>query len=189
MSIALLIRSLNDYKNIHSEDAISTWAVIDWIEKHGDFAFVKENLEWHITGSMFIVNREMTKVLLMLHKKFGRWQQFGGHCDGETDVRSVAIREFHEESGVIDAIEVMPEIFHVAVHEVPLDAKGRPPHKHFDLLYLWIVSEDVALSHQESEVDGIAWFDLESALTVNDEDLMHRLIEKIHNFKTSLWND
>jgi 8-oxo-dGTP pyrophosphatase MutT (NUDIX family) len=72
---------------------------------------------------MFIVNPEMTKVLLMLHKKFGRWQQFGGHCDGETDVRSVAIREFHEESGVEESIEVIPGIFHVGVHDVPLDAK------------------------------------------------------------------
>ena len=72
---------------------------------------------------MFIVNREMTKVLLMLHKKFGRWQHFGGHCDGETDVRSVAIREFHEESGVEESIEVIPGIFHVGIHDVSLDAK------------------------------------------------------------------
>lgn len=189
MSIAKLISSLKDHKNLENEDAISTWAVIDWIEKHGDFAFVKENLEWHITGSMFIVNPEMSKVLLMLHKKFGRWQQFGGHCDGETDVRSVAIREFHEESGVEESIEVIPGIFHVGVHDVPLDAKWRPPHFHFDIMYLWILWEDVTLSHQISEVDAIAWFDLEAALTINDEDLMHTLIQKIHNLKTSLWNE
>ena len=53
-----------------------------------------------------IANPERTKVLLMLHKKFGRWQQFGGHCDGEVDVRNVALREFHEESGIL----VEPEI-------------------------------------------------------------------------------
>jgi 8-oxo-dGTP pyrophosphatase MutT (NUDIX family) len=56
---------------------------------------------------MMITNPERTKVLLMLHKKFQRWQQFGGHCDGETDVRSVAIREFHEESDILAEPEII----------------------------------------------------------------------------------
>ena len=55
-----------------------------------------------------IVNPEKTKVLLMLHKKFQRWQQFGGHCDGEIDVRNVAVREFHEESGITLEPELYP---------------------------------------------------------------------------------
>ena len=57
---------------------------------------------------MIITNPEKTKVLLMLHKKFQRWQQFGGHCDGEIDVRNVAIREFHEESGITLEPELYP---------------------------------------------------------------------------------
>lgn len=84
---------------------------------------MKDNLAGHITASMFITNPERTKLLLMLHKKFQRWQQFGGHCDGEIDVRIVALREFHEESGILDEPEMSDAIFHVDVHDVPIDAK------------------------------------------------------------------
>lgn len=72
---------------------------------------------------MIITNPERTKVLLMLHKKFQRWQHFGGHCDGEIDVRNVAIREFHEESGIEIEPEIYPGILHVDVHNVPIDSK------------------------------------------------------------------
>lgn len=72
-----------------------------WIREHGEFAFQRENLDGHLTASMFIVNPERTRVLLMFHKKLQRWQQFGGHCDGDTDVFAVAVREFHEESGIM----------------------------------------------------------------------------------------
>jgi 8-oxo-dGTP pyrophosphatase MutT (NUDIX family) len=72
---------------------------------------------------MMIANPEKTKVLLMLHKKFQCWQQFGGHCDGETDVRGVAVREFHEESGISLEPEISPDLFHVEVHDIPLDRK------------------------------------------------------------------
>lgn len=119
----------------------------------------------------------------MLHKKFGRWQQFGGHCDGETDVRSVAIREFHEESWAEEEPEILHGIFHVDIHNVPLDAKGRPPHFHFDLLYLWILPEDIKISHQESEVDEIRWFTLDEALRMNNEDLMQCIVQKIRNLR------
>jgi hypothetical protein len=37
----------------------------------------------------------------------------------------------------------------------------QPEHKHFDILYLGIISEDTPFSRQESEVDDIRWFDLE----------------------------
>lgn len=72
---------------------------------------------------MMITNPERTKVLLMLHKKFQRWQQFGGHCDGEINVSNVALREFQEESGVSLVPERVGNIFMVDVHSVPVDVK------------------------------------------------------------------
>jgi 8-oxo-dGTP pyrophosphatase MutT (NUDIX family) len=53
-----------------------------------------------------ITNPSRTRVLMMFHLKLQMWLQFGGHCDGDTDIRRVAIREFHEESGII----IEPEI-------------------------------------------------------------------------------
>lgn len=130
---------------------------------------------------MIITNPERTKVLLMLHKKFQRWQQFGGHCDGEIDVRSVAIREFHEESGILLEPEIFPGILNVDVHSVPIDKKGTPPHLHLDLLYLGSIPEDTPFTRQESEVDDIRWFTLDEAIQENPEHLMTEAIRKIRN--------
>ena len=181
MTLEQLIILLKDYFLSSPEDREATMKIIEWIEQYREFAFVKDNLEGHLTGSMIITNPERTKVLLMLHKKFQRWQQFGWHCDGEIDVQSVALREFHEESGIITEPEISGEIFHVDVHDVPLDAKGRPPHFHFDILYLGIVPEDTVFTRQESEVDDIRWFTLDEALEENDEHLMSSAIAKIRN--------
>ena len=178
-----LIHTLQEYLLNNPADMWSVNCVIDWIEEHWEFAFVKENFDWHLTGSMVIINPEHSKILLMLHKKFGRWQQFWGHCDGEIDVCNVALREFREESGVIIPPVLIPGIFHVAIHDIPEDKKGRPPHHHFDLLYLWVLPEDTPMNHETSEVDGIGWFTFEEACQKNQEDLMKTIITKIHNLQ------
>ena len=176
-----LIDSLHRYKRQFPNESGPIGKVLAWIEKYWNFAFVKDNLEGHLTGSMIIMNPESTKVLLMLHKKFQRWQQFGGHCDGQVDVRNVAIREFHEESGIELSPIINWDIFHVHVHDVPLDSKGRPAHQHFDILYLGTIPEDTPFSRQESEVDDIRWFDIDEVLLYNDERLMYKCIQKIKN--------
>ncbi len=181
MTLEQLIILLKDYFLSSPEDREATMKIIEWIEQYREFAFVKDNLEGHLTGSMIITNPERTKVLLMLHKKFQRWQQFGWHCDGEIDVQSVAIREFHEESGILDEPEISDAIFHVDVHNVPVDAKGRPAHFHFDILYLGSIPENTPFVRQESEVDDIRWFTLDEALEKNDEHLMSSAIAKIRN--------
>ncbi len=181
MILEQLILSLQDHITAFPEDREATEKVIGWIEQYREFAFVKDNLAGHITASMLITNPERTKVLLMLHKKFQRWQQFGGHCDGEVDVRNVAIREFHEESGILIEPVMSDAIFHVDVFDVPVDAKDRPAHFHFDILYLGIIPEDAAFNQQESEVDDIRWFSLDEALLVNDERLLRNCIIKIRN--------
>ncbi len=181
MLLILLITSLRNHILSFPEDREDAEKVIAWIEQYWELAFVKANLEGHLTGSMIITNPDRTKVLLMLHKKFQRWQQFGGHCDGEVDVRSVAIREFHEESGISREPEIFPWILHVDVHNVPVDKKGTPPHLHLDLLYLGSITEDTPFTRQESEVDDIRWFTLDEALQMNNEHLMSSAIRKIRN--------
>lgn len=65
------------------------------------------------------------------------------------------------------------------MHDVLVDSKGRPAHKHFDILYLGTIPEDTLFSRQESEVDDIKWFTLDEALTMNNEHLMSSAISKI----------
>jgi 8-oxo-dGTP pyrophosphatase MutT (NUDIX family) len=173
-----LIASLQEYGNLNAQNQSKADDIIDWITKYGEFAFQRENLDGHITGSLLIMNEKKTKVLLMFHKKLQMWLQFGGHADGEIDIQNVAIREFHEESGIDIEPTMMDDIFNVDVHDIP-ENRWTPPHKHLDILYLGIIPEDTPFSRQESEVDDIRWFDLEWIEKYIGEKRMLDMIEQI----------
>lgn len=159
MLIDQLIISLQEYWIINRDNQSKSDEIIDWIETYWELAFKKENIKWHVTGSLLIMNEEKTKVLLMFHKKLQLWLQFGGHADGEIDIENVAIREFHEESGIETEPMIIGWIFNVDVHDIP-ENRGTPMHKHFDILYLGSIPENTPFIRQESEVDDIRWFDV-----------------------------
>src|SRR5580704_6936266 len=62
--------------------------------------FYRDHLPGHITGSAWIINKKISKTLLVLHARLGRWLQPGGHADGEENVLNVALREAEEETGL-----------------------------------------------------------------------------------------
>jgi hypothetical protein len=67
------------------------------------------------------------------------------------------------------------------IHDIPLDKKGTPPHKHFDIMYLGTIPEDTPFSRQELEVDDIRWFDIDGIGQYVEPDMLQR-IEKIRQF-------
>lgn len=114
----------------------------------------------HFTGSVLVINREKTKVLLMHHIKLGTWQQFGGHADGEIDIRSVAIRELEEEAWIYEKDANIPkDILNIDVHLVPAH-KWEPDHYHYDISFLAVVDKNITFEKQEEEVNEIQWFDI-----------------------------
>jgi 8-oxo-dGTP pyrophosphatase MutT (NUDIX family) len=185
MSIPSLIASLEQHIQDFPFEKSYTDQTIDWINEYGDFAFVKNNMRGHITGSMLITNTERTKVLLMFHKKLQFWVQFGGHCDGEIDVLAVAIREFHEESGIEIEPVVSDGIFDIHVHYIPVDAKWTPPHIHHDILYLATIPEHTPFVRQESEIDDIRWFDIEWIEKYIAEERMLYMMDKIKQLRNA----
>src|SRR5687768_14000019 len=63
--------------------------------------FDRRNPRAHLTGSAFVVSHDGLHVLLLHHRKLGRWLQPGGHADdGESSGETVALREAREETGV-----------------------------------------------------------------------------------------
>jgi len=180
-----LITSLQSHGDRFPEEKQACDRTISWIREHGEFAFVKECLGWHITGSLLITNPEKTKVLLMFHKKFQIWTQFGWHCDGETDVKGVAIREFHEESGIEIEPEVSDEMLSIIVWDIAERTSStgmyQPAHQHYDIVYLWIISEDIPFSRQESEVDDIRWIDISD---VHNYVFEKKILDAIGKIKT-----
>lgn len=130
--------------------------------------FERELESGHVTGSAWIVSPGRDAVLLTHHRKLDRWLQLGGHADGDSDVRSVALREAHEESGLGSIVPVHDRIFDVDVHAIPARVR-EPAHFHYDVRFL-LEGDPQADLVVSSESKALAWVPLDglSGLAVDE---------------------
>jgi 8-oxo-dGTP pyrophosphatase MutT (NUDIX family) len=115
--------------------------------------YSRSTRQGHITASGLVIKDD--KVLLIFHPYIKQWFQPGGHIDdGELPILA-AIREVHEEAGVLcepNESQLIP--IDIDVHEIPANPKkGEDAHLHIDLLFIL-----KALQEEES-FEGIekAW--------------------------------
>lgn len=150
----LLLQWLADYSP--SEEEQESYAKILRFVSEELQCFERTCIPGHITGSAWILDSSGDRALLTHHKKLGLWLQLGGHADGDSDVRSVALREAREESG-IEAIEfVRPGIFDVDVHWIP-ERRTDPGHYHYDVRFLLRVSDPTAELQVSEESHALRW--------------------------------
>jgi 8-oxo-dGTP pyrophosphatase MutT (NUDIX family) len=159
--------------------------IVALIESHGDACFYRTHFDpGHMTGSGLLISADGSRVLMNHHKFLDMWICFGGHADGERDILNVALREVIEESGIEDVEPVSQEIFDVDVHDIPFNAKkNEPPHKHFDVRYLFRVKNATNENFAESEEsNSLRWCNYyEARVLASPHDVsMHRLLDKWH---------
>ena len=59
-----------------------------------------DNLEKHFVATGFVVNKDRTKMLMVYHKKLGKWLAPGGHLEQNETPGQAARREVNEETGI-----------------------------------------------------------------------------------------
>jgi 8-oxo-dGTP pyrophosphatase MutT (NUDIX family) len=130
----------------------------------------------HVTGSAWIVDRELRRTLLTHHRKLGKWLQLGGHADGDADIRRVALREAREESGLTHVVPAQSEIYDVDIHEIP--ARGREPaHFHYDVRFAFFADPAEALQLSD-ESHALAWVRLAEVRALGADESVLRLVAK-----------
>ena len=108
----------------------------------------------HFTGSAWLVSGDGERVLLTHHRKLGLWLQLGGHADGDADLARVALREAHEESGLVD-LRIDPVPFDIDRHLIPA-RRDEPEHWHYDVRYIVRATGSEAFVVGEESID-LAW--------------------------------
>ena len=148
---------------------------IDFIEKYED-CFSRENTYGHITGSCWLLDRTGEKTLLTHHRKLNMWLQPGGHCDGDSDVTAVSLKEAIEETGIERWDFVDGKIFDIDCHEIPA-RKDEPGHFHFDIRFAMICGESEKYTVSEESHD-LAWVPLQDLQSYTKEESILRMARK-----------
>lgn len=148
--------------------------------------FERQNMQCHMTASAWVLNKEHTKALMAYHNIYDSWSWLGGHADGETNLLDTAVREVKEESGVKDVTIVSEDIFSLEILTVDgHEKKGEyvPSHLHVNVTYLLEADEDEEVQMKADENNGVAWFDLEDAVSASTEEWFKKRIYKKLNDK------
>lgn len=123
----------------------------------------------HVTASAIVVSHRGT--VLHLHKRLNMWLQPGGHIEAGELPHDAALREAHEETGLVVAHpDSGPLFFHVDVHPGP---RG---HTHLDLRYLLLADGNTDPSPGEGESPDARWFSWPEAAAVADAGLAGALV-------------
>lgn len=147
----------------------------DFVAAHSD-CFERSLAIGHMTASAWVVSPDRSQVLLVLHRKLGKWLQPGGHADGNPDLRAVALQEVWEETG-LQAQLAQPEIFDIDVHRIPARAQD-PDHLHYDVRFL-LEADPLAPLTISAESRELRWVPVTEIAALNGERSITRMIERI----------
>jgi len=149
--------------------------MLSFIQKQTD-CFERSLAMGHITASAWLLNKDGSQALLMHHAKLNIWVQLGGHCDGDSDVMAVAIKEAQEESGISHIIPVNDHIFDIDIHFIPENSREKA-HYHYDVRFLLQVASDemVALNNESKE---LRWIDKDLEALPTQEQSVTRMFHK-----------
>jgi len=169
-----LLTLLDDYARRFPEEADVVGRFREFVAAH-PACFERDCWAGHVTGSAWLLNGAGDAVLLTHHRKLRRWLQPGGHCDGDSDVLQVALREAEEETGlVVTPLNERP--LDIDIHPIPARATD-PGHHHFDVRFALQVATDDDYRVSDESID-LAWVKLDQLYEYTAEESVLRLGRK-----------
>lgn len=180
-----LLQNIKDYIPVNAQEERDKEAMLQFMLKNPDY-LSRENQTAHFTTSIWTVNQERTKTLMVYHNIYDSWSWIGGHADGIENLSSVAMRELQEETGVRNAVLVDRNIYSLEILTVDGHVKKGiyvPSHLHLNVTYLAEADEREALTVNIEENQAVKWWSFEEALIISKEPWMvehvyRKLIEK-----------
>jgi len=169
-----LLRQIENYIPCNEQEACDKEQMLRFMRSNPD-CFERKNEIGHFTASVWVVDRNREKTLMVYHNLYDSWSWIGGHADGEEDLCAVALRELCEETGVKHARLITSEIFSLETLTVDGHIKRGnyvPSHLHFNVTYLAEADEEEMLVVNKAENKGVKWWTFAEALTASTEPWM-----------------
>jgi len=175
MHRSIFLKMLKNYHPIDDAEQSFKRQIIEFTVNNVD-CFERSLSIGHITASSWLLNKDHSKALLMHHAKLDKWFQLGGHCDGDSDVLGVAIKEAQEESGINSIEAAQPSIFDIDIHLIPENSKEKA-HYHYDVRFLLHVMSDENIV-QNNESKELRWISKNRNELPTDSVSVVRMFEK-----------
>lgn len=175
-----LYEELKAYQPFNEQEEKDKEMMLSFIEKNEDYLERKNRIA-HFTASLWVVNPSKTKVLMIYHNIYNSWSWTGGHADGEEDLKTVAMRELEEETGVQNAKLVSEKIF--SLESLTVDGHEKrgeyvSSHLHFNVTFLAVAKEEEKLIIKPDENNGVRWFENKEIEKVCSEKWIYEHIYK-----------
>lgn len=169
-----LIEQIEKYIPSNEQEARDKKQILAFMVANKD-CLIRKNTVAHFTTSIWTVNKQRTKTLMVYHNIYDSWSWIGGHADGMENLSEVALRELQEETGVKNARLISEAIFSIETLTVDGHIKKGvyvPSHLHLNVTYLAEADEAEALVVKEDENQAVRWFTFEEALEASTEPWM-----------------
>lgn len=181
-----LLTLLQTYKPQSSDDERNREEILRFVRENPD-CFLRSLLTGHITASAWILDPTWRYVLLTHHKKLHKWLQPGGHCDGDPDVLSVAIKEAQEETGIVRFTPALRGVFDLDIHSIPA-RQGKegfePEHLHYDIRF--VLQAGTTSLQLSEESHALAWVAIKDLQNKTNDVSVVRMREKWLNLQRTM---
>ena len=177
-----LKKQIENYKPYNEQEQKDQEIMIECINTYENI-LTRENKICHFTASNWIVNKERTKVLMIYHNIYKSLAWTGGHCDGDSNLLHVALKEAEEETGLKDLKVLSNGIFGIQILTVDSHIKrGKfvSSHLHLDCCFLLEADEYAVLKIKEDENSGVKWIDINKAVEITNESKMKPIYRKLN---------
>lgn len=179
-----LFQEIKGYIPVNQQEEYDKKLMLQYMMHSPDYLDRKNQIA-HFTTSIWTVNQERTKTLMVYHNIYDSWSWIGGHADGSEDLRAVAQQELWEETGIKNSAFVCPDIFSLEILTVNGHIKKGvyiPSHLHFNVTYLAEADEKDGLIVNEAENQAVKWWTFEDALRMPKEPwLVEHIYKKLNS--------
>lgn len=165
--------------------------ILSFCNHFPDTVLYRQNIFAHVTSSGFVLNEDLSKMLMVHHNIYKTWAWTGGHADGNSSLLDVAMKESCEETGIVNVAPLTDKILSLDVLNVCGHFKNGiyvSAHLHLSAAYVLIGNENDQLKKKEDENSGVRWVNVEDIEGFSNEPeivpIYFKLIERAKTIKS-----